>query len=134
MRFTPTHSCKPECWVHPRWITMNTEIYFLLHSLHMTVSRLWQAHPILRMSAVNFRHVSCMSSSSPVLNDKISVYCTHINRADTVSLQSLNGGHGDCGGRAKARTVFGPSNKGIVGSNPTQDLDVCPRLFCVYIV
>jgi hypothetical protein len=28
-------------------------------------------------------------------------------------------------------TVFAHSNTGIVGSNPTQDMDVCARLFCV---
>jgi hypothetical protein len=115
---------------------MNTEIYFLLHSLHTTVSRLWQAYPTLRMSAVNFRHVACMSSLSPVLNDTTSVYRTYIIQVDTISLQSLHGDHADCSGSAKARTVFGPSNNGFVGSNPTQGIDVhvCSRLFCACIV
>jgi hypothetical protein len=133
MRTRPIH-CKREPLVSPQGITMNTEVYFLLHSLLMTVSRLWQVHPTLRMSAVNFRHVACMSSSSPVLNDETSVHCTYINRADTVSLQFLNGGHADRGGRAKVRTVFDPLNNGIVGSNPTEGMDVCPCLFCAYIV
>jgi hypothetical protein len=35
---------------------------------------------------------------------------------------------------SKARTVFARSNAGIVGSNPTQFMDVCVRLFCVCVV
>jgi hypothetical protein len=31
----------------------------------------------------------------------------------------------------KAWTVFARSNAEIVGSNPTQDMDVCVYLFCV---
>jgi hypothetical protein len=34
---------------------------------------------------------------------------------------------------AKARTVFARSNTGIVGSNATQGMDVCVRLFCVRV-
>jgi hypothetical protein len=30
--------------------------------------------------------------------------------------------------QSKARTVFGRSNIGIAGSNPSGDMDVCPRL------
>jgi hypothetical protein len=33
--------------------------------------------------------------------------------------------------RSKAWTLFARSNTGTVGSNPTQDTDVCVRLFCV---
>jgi hypothetical protein len=33
--------------------------------------------------------------------------------------------------RSKAWTVFARSNTGIMGSNPTQAMDVCMRLFCV---
>jgi hypothetical protein len=33
---------------------------------------------------------------------------------------------------SKARTVIAYSNTGIVGSDPTWDIDVCVRLFCVY--
>jgi hypothetical protein len=36
--------------------------------------------------------------------------------------------------RSKAWTVFARSNTGIVGSNPTQGMDVCVRLFCVCVV
>jgi hypothetical protein len=36
--------------------------------------------------------------------------------------------------RSKAWTVFSISNTGIVGSNPTQGMDVCLRLFCLYVV
>jgi hypothetical protein len=35
---------------------------------------------------------------------------------------------------SKARTVFSSPNAGIVGSNPTQGMDICLRLFCVYVV
>jgi hypothetical protein len=31
--------------------------------------------------------------------------------------------------RSEERTVFGRSNIGIVGSNPTRGMDVCPRFF-----
>jgi hypothetical protein len=37
-------------------------------------------------------------------------------------------------GRPKALTVFARSNAGIVGSNPTQCMNVCVRLFCVCVV
>jgi hypothetical protein len=33
--------------------------------------------------------------------------------------------------RSKARTVFARSNSGVMGSNPTQSMDVCVRLFWV---
>jgi hypothetical protein len=36
--------------------------------------------------------------------------------------------------RSKAWTVFARSNTGIVGSNPTQGMDVCVLLFCVRVV
>jgi hypothetical protein len=36
--------------------------------------------------------------------------------------------------RYKAWTIFARSNTGVVGSNPTQDMDVCVHLFCVYVV
>jgi hypothetical protein len=35
--------------------------------------------------------------------------------------------------RSKAWNVFARSNAGIVGSNPTRDMDVCLRLFCVCV-
>jgi hypothetical protein len=35
---------------------------------------------------------------------------------------------------SKALTVFACSNTGIVGSNPTRDMDVCLRLFCMCVV
>jgi hypothetical protein len=35
---------------------------------------------------------------------------------------------------SKAWIVFTRSNAGIVGSNPTHDMDVCVHLFCVYVV
>jgi hypothetical protein len=35
--------------------------------------------------------------------------------------------------RSKAWTVFAPANAGIVGSNTTQDMDICVCLFCVCI-
>jgi hypothetical protein len=35
---------------------------------------------------------------------------------------------------SKAWTVFARSNAGIVGSNPTQGMGVCVRLFCVCVV
>jgi hypothetical protein len=36
--------------------------------------------------------------------------------------------------RSKAWTVFPRSNAGIAGSNPTQGMSVCVRLFCVCVV
>jgi hypothetical protein len=36
--------------------------------------------------------------------------------------------------RSKACTVFARSNAGIVCSNPTQDMDVCVRLFGVCVI
>jgi hypothetical protein len=35
---------------------------------------------------------------------------------------------------SEAITVFANSNAGIVGSNPTQGMDDCVRLFCVCVV
>jgi hypothetical protein len=36
--------------------------------------------------------------------------------------------------RSKARTVFALSNTGLMGSKPTQGMNVCVRLFCVCVV
>jgi hypothetical protein len=36
--------------------------------------------------------------------------------------------------RSKAWTVFALFNTGIVGSNHTQSMDVCVRLFCVCVL
>jgi hypothetical protein len=36
--------------------------------------------------------------------------------------------------RSKARTVVVRSKAGIVGSNPTQGMDVCERSFCVCVL
>jgi hypothetical protein len=36
-------------------------------------------------------------------------------------------------GRSEARTVFGRSNTGIVGSKPTRDMDVSPVFVCVVL-
>jgi hypothetical protein len=36
--------------------------------------------------------------------------------------------------RSKAWTLFARSNAEIVGSNPTQGMDICVRLFCVCTV
>jgi hypothetical protein len=36
--------------------------------------------------------------------------------------------------RSKAWTFFARSNAEIMGSNPTQSMDVCVHLFCVYVV
>jgi hypothetical protein len=35
--------------------------------------------------------------------------------------------------RSKARTVFVRSNAGIVGSNPTQGMDVCVCVYSVFV-
>jgi hypothetical protein len=36
--------------------------------------------------------------------------------------------------RSKVLTVFARLNTRVVGSNPTRGMDVCVRLFCVYVV
>jgi hypothetical protein len=36
--------------------------------------------------------------------------------------------------QTKAWTVFARLNAGIMDSNPTQGMDVCVCLFCVYVV
>jgi hypothetical protein len=36
--------------------------------------------------------------------------------------------------RSKAGTVFVRSNTGVMGSNPTRGMDVCVRLFYVFVV
>jgi hypothetical protein len=36
--------------------------------------------------------------------------------------------------RSKARIVIAHSNARIVGLNPIQGMDVCVRLFCLYVV
>jgi hypothetical protein len=36
--------------------------------------------------------------------------------------------------RSKARNILARPNTGILGPNPTRDMNVCPRGFCVYIV
>jgi hypothetical protein len=42
--------------------------------------------------------------------------------------------YGDQCGRAKAWNIFFRSNTGIMGSNHTESMDVCLRLFCVCFV
>jgi hypothetical protein len=37
-------------------------------------------------------------------------------------------------GQSKALTVFAFSNAGIVGSNPTQDMNVCVRVYYVFVL
>jgi hypothetical protein len=34
---------------------------------------------------------------------------------------------------SKARTIFARLNRGIMGSNHTQGMDICVRLFCVCV-
>jgi hypothetical protein len=36
--------------------------------------------------------------------------------------------------RSKAWTVFARSNAGIVGSNPTEGMDVCVRVYSVFVL
>jgi hypothetical protein len=36
--------------------------------------------------------------------------------------------------QSKAWTVFAPSNGGIVGSNPTQSMDVCVCVYSVFVL
>jgi hypothetical protein len=36
--------------------------------------------------------------------------------------------------QSKAWTVFSPSNAGILGSNPTQDMDVCVCVYSVFML
>jgi hypothetical protein len=36
--------------------------------------------------------------------------------------------------RSKTRTVFARTTAEIVGSNPTQGMDICVRLFCVCVL
>jgi hypothetical protein len=36
--------------------------------------------------------------------------------------------------RFEARNVSASSNSGVVGANPTRGMDVCVRLFCVYVL
>jgi hypothetical protein len=55
-----------------------------------------------------------------------------IIRTISIWLISIMVGHS--GRAAKARTLFARSNPGIVGSNPTQGMVVCVRLFCVCAV
>jgi hypothetical protein len=36
--------------------------------------------------------------------------------------------------RSKARTVFASSNSGMVGSNPTQGMDVCVCVYSAFVL
>jgi hypothetical protein len=42
--------------------------------------------------------------------------------------------HGNRVADHSGRAIFGRSNTGIVGSNPTRGMNVCVRLFCVCVV
>jgi hypothetical protein len=63
-----------------------------------------------------------------------------LSATEIVSFLCWKLGHSYCGGpirvaaRSKARNVFARSNTGIVGSNPTRGMDVCPRFFCVCVI
>jgi hypothetical protein len=67
-------------------------------------------------------------NSNYVLLNLISKYSQYIKIQYTNSIQPIT-----VAARSKAWTVFARSNTGIVGSNPTQRMDVCLRLFCVYV-
>jgi len=59
--------------VRPQSIATATKARLSLHNFNLILTRLGHAHPTLRMSAVNFRHVINMSSYFAVLNDNRAV-------------------------------------------------------------
>jgi hypothetical protein len=56
------------------------------------------------------------------------LYHTHSSSSASLLLQPIT-----VAAPSKALTVFDHSNDAIVGSNPTQGMDVCVRLFCVCV-
>jgi hypothetical protein len=46
----------------------------------------------------------------------------------------IEGSRSQCPSRSKASTVIDLSNTGTVGSNPTQDMNICVCLFCICVV
>jgi hypothetical protein len=56
---------------------------------------------------------------------RVLVYPTYYSNCDLISPLLSMSHH---------RTVFAHPNTGIVGSNPTPDMDVCVRLFCVCVL
>jgi hypothetical protein len=69
-----------------------------------------------------FRHVHLEARSRDRISMRWIIFFNLPNRPITVAA------------RSKARTVFARSNAGILGSNPTQSMDVCVRLFCVCVI
>jgi hypothetical protein len=111
MRITAIYSCKLGTSVmdyNEHWV-----LFFVVQFTYDCQSTMPSPSHLAHVSR-QLRHVACMSSLSPVLNDTTSVYRTYINQADPISLQTLNGGCADWSGRANAHTVFGPSNNGIL--------------------
>jgi hypothetical protein len=56
-------------------------------------------------------------------------YCSYLNYSTVVVIQPIT-----VAARSKAWTVFARSNTGIVGSNPTQDMDVCMCFYSVFVL
>jgi hypothetical protein len=84
--------------------------------------------PIQELKHKLFKHAVMSStarsplSSVPLRFDVNHAYYTYIHSPIAVAA------------RSKTWSLFAPSNAAIVGSNPTQGIDVCVRLFCVCFV
>jgi hypothetical protein len=59
--------------------------------------------------------------------------CYHMAAMCSNNLSSITYGKITVAARSKARNVFASSNTGVVGSSPTQGMDVCVRLFCICV-
>jgi hypothetical protein len=75
-----------------------------------------------------FRQLTMATWSTALPDFDLSSYHKHL------LYQAFNGMRITAAARSKTWIVFASSNAGIVGSNPTQGMDVCVRLFCVCVV
>jgi hypothetical protein len=80
-----------------------------------------------------------MRSNAKVRARRVDTVCTPVQFFNLQSCFIINPFHAECQpttvtARSQAWTVFARSNTGIMGSNPTQGMDVCLRLFCVCVV
>jgi hypothetical protein len=97
-------------------------VRFEIHTaVAMKIIVLWNMTPC-HLVSVRWRAGGAILHPSTANNVKCKFLCPCISKPTTGVT------------RSKAWTVFALSKAGIVGSNPTQGMDVCVRLFCLCVV
>jgi hypothetical protein len=111
------HACYMSCLSHPSWFGQSNNICrdknFEAPIIAFTFFLLVLSHSVKIFSSAPGSHTPTVYTSD------FFFWTLSITLPVTVAA------------RPKTWNVSAPSNTGIVGSNPTQGLDVCVRLFCL---